>query len=69
MVVPFLLLVQLFLTTKRAEDAQFARSPFGSGVDDVRLQHGQPTVIVQPPDVDGALPLLQLEPCDVVDHI
>lgn len=63
---PVLLAGCLLLVVGQAKDPQNGIGPIGTGSQNVRKEHRQATIVIQPPDVDCAPLLLQTEAVDAV---
>src|SRR5579875_791953 len=59
--------LQIVLFVCKSKNSNFVSLKDAAGADYVWNQHGQATVIVKPPNVDGPLPLLSLELGEIVD--
>ena len=67
-IAPFLSDMLLLIGIGQTENSQLGISPVGSRRQDVRQKHGESTVIVQPPNVNGSALLFHTETADAVLH-
>lgn len=66
---PVLFGLVLFFLFGQAEHSQLGVGPVGAGGQNVRQQHGQTAVVVQPPDVNRSPFLLQSETANAVEDL